>query len=69
MKGLEQFTRVCASCRSVHEEDGQWTAPRPIALPDAHVSHGICPACTKKLYPKLYWRLAQRHPELFRKHA
>jgi hypothetical protein len=69
MNAVEPFTRICASCKRVHEEDGQWTAPSPIGHALARVSHGICPACTKKLYPKIYGRLAQRHPELFRKQA
>jgi len=69
MNGVQQFTRVCASCKRVHEEDGQWTAPPPVGLPEEGVSHGICPSCTRKLYPKLYSRLVQQYPELFRKLA
>lgn len=69
MNGVQHFTSVCASCKRVREEDGQWTVPSSIELPGVHVSHGICPDCTKKLYPKLYGRLALQHPELFRKHA
>lgn len=71
MNVVQPFIRVCASCKRINETNGQWITPHPLAipLPDTQVTHGICPSCTKTLYPDLYVRLARRYPELFRKRA
>jgi hypothetical protein len=61
MKGGRAFVRICASCKQVQEADGQWKTPEPSAkrLPAALITHGLCPACTSRLYPEIYRTLCK----------
>ena len=43
---------ICASCKSVRDEDRGWVQVEDYFL-DMVFSHGICPACCEKLYPDL----------------
>jgi len=56
VKTLRGLLPICANCKSIREEDGTWV---PIEEyigdhADTEFSHGICPACAKKLYPEFY---------------
>ncbi len=54
MKYLEGFLSICASCKKIRDEKGNW---HPIesyihARTEAKFSHGICPECAEELYPE-----------------
>ena len=56
MKYLEGILPVCASCKKIRDEKGDW---QPIEYyiherSEAEFSHGICPECSERLYPELY---------------
>lgn len=55
IKTLSGMLPICASCKKIRNDDGYW---QQIELyigdhSEADFSHGICPACEKKLYPDL----------------
>ena len=55
IQNLKELLPVCANCKKVRNEDGEWQ-PLEKYLHDSSgtsVSHGICPDCRKKLYPNL----------------
>ena len=51
---LGTFLPICANCRRIREKNGSWTQiERYISdHSDTEFSHGICPECSKKLYPE-----------------
>jgi len=53
---LGAFLPICANCKSIREEDGTWVPIEEYIGDhgDTVFSHGICPACAKKLYPEFY---------------
>lgn len=55
MKILEGILPICASCKMIRDENGQWNQIESYirARSAAEFSHGICPDCVKKLYPDL----------------
>lgn len=53
LKTLRGVIPICANCKSIKDMHGEW---HPIEdylskHPETDFSHGICPACMKKLYP------------------
>jgi hypothetical protein len=44
---------ICASCKKIRDSEGSWEQLELYIQKhsDAQFSHGICPDCTKKLYP------------------
>lgn len=54
-KILSGFIPICASCKNIRDEDGVWHQVETYVQKrtEAQFSHGICPACMKKLYPYL----------------
>ncbi|MGA7295342.1 MAG: PAS domain S-box protein [Terriglobales bacterium] len=54
VKLLSGLLSICASCKKIHNEDGEWefleTYIRSRSAAD--FSHGLCPECLKKLYPE-----------------
>lgn len=54
-KILSGFIPICASCKNIRDEDGAWQPVETYVQKrtEAQFSHGLCPACIKKLYPYL----------------
>ena len=52
---LSGLLPICASCRKIRDDKGYWSQLEAYVLEhsDVQFSHGICPECTKKLYPGL----------------
>ncbi len=50
---------LCCGCSRLRTENGRWSkyTVRAVDYPDTEFSHGICPACLKRLYPFLAKRL------------
>jgi PAS domain S-box-containing protein len=56
VKTLSGLLPICASCKQIRDDKGNWN-PIETYVRDrsnAQFSHGICPECTKKLYPDYY---------------
>ena len=55
MRHLEGILPVCASCKKIRDEKGDWHQIESYIRrrSDAEFSHGICPECQEKLYPEL----------------
>ena len=53
---LEGFIPICANCKKIKNTDDQWEQIEQYITKHslAQFSHGICPDCTRKLYPELY---------------
>lgn len=56
IKILRGVFPICASCKMIRDDKGEWIQIESYikARSEAEFSHGICPACTKKLYPEYY---------------
>jgi hypothetical protein len=54
VKILSGLIPICASCKYVRDDEGYWNKMESYisAHSEAEFSHGICPDCTKKLYPE-----------------
>lgn len=52
---LSGLLPMCASCKSVRDDDGFWQEVEAYLSTHTHAefSHGICPCCIDKLYPDL----------------
>lgn len=59
VNGLDQLQgiiNICASCKRIHDENGDWV---PLELyierhSNVSFSHGLCPDCAETLYPKFF---------------
>jgi hypothetical protein len=54
VKDLQDLLPICASCKKVRDDSGYWQqVERYIGEHfKTQVTHGICPECSKKLYPE-----------------
>jgi len=52
---LKGLVPICASCKRVRQDDGYWEQIETYVKErsDADFSHGICPDCTRRLYPEV----------------
>ena len=41
---------VCSNCEKIRDENGNWVSYDFTEYHKAQFTHGICPACAKKLY-------------------
>lgn len=50
--GLREFVAICAGCKKIREESGQWRSLESHFQEHslAQFTHGICPECVKKFY-------------------
>jgi PAS domain S-box-containing protein len=56
VKTLSGLLPICSSCKKIRDDKGYWNQIEGYIHKhsDATFSHGICPECTKKLYPGYY---------------
>lgn len=56
VKKLSGMLPICASCKKIRDDKGYWTQVETYIRDrsEAEFTHGICPECTKKLYPEIY---------------
>lgn len=54
-KTLQGFLPICANCKKIRDDAGFWHQVEVYiaARTDVEFSHGICPECREKLYPKV----------------
>lgn len=53
VKALSGLLPVCASCKSIRNDDGYWQKMEAYLREhsDVEFTHGLCPPCVEKLYP------------------
>jgi hypothetical protein len=53
---LQGFLPICASCKRIRDLEGSWTLLEKYISEHSEVmfSHGLCPECTRKLFPQLF---------------
>jgi hypothetical protein len=61
VKTLSGFFPICASCKRIRDDKGYWNQIEAYISEhsEAKFSHGICPECTKKLYPDIHFQKAK----------
>ncbi|PKB58589.1 MAG: hypothetical protein BZY83_06265 [SAR202 cluster bacterium Casp-Chloro-G2] len=61
IKVLQGLLPICASCKKIRNDSGDWSQMEAYisAHSEAEFSHGICPDCQQRLYPKVYARLQE----------
>lgn len=75
IKKLEGLLPICYSCKKIRmQEADEWDQKSWIPLEkyitdrtDAEFTHGLCPICLKKLYPKFYSEYEKKDSELHKK--
>ena len=53
---LSGLLPICASCKKIRNEEGNWNQIEEYLSDRSEVkfSHGVCPECAKNLYPDIY---------------
>jgi transcriptional regulator with GAF, ATPase, and Fis domain len=53
LQALRGLVPICTHCKSIRDDKGKWNPVEHYLIkhPEADFSHGICPSCSKKLYP------------------
>ena len=61
VKVLKGFLPICAECKRIRDDDGQWHYVESYIEEhsDAEFTHGLCPDCGKRLYPKYHREAGQ----------
>jgi len=56
VKTLKGLLPICASCKKIRNDEGYWEQIEVYIKEhsEADFTHGICPECAKKIYPKYY---------------
>jgi PAS domain S-box-containing protein len=56
VKKLEGMLPICASCKRIRDDKGSWHQIEEYIHEhsEAEFSHGICPECAQKIYPKYF---------------
>jgi len=56
VRKLEGILPICASCKRIRDDKGDWNQMEAYIHDhsEAEFSHGICPECAKKIYPKYF---------------
>jgi methyl-accepting chemotaxis protein len=59
VKTLKGIVPICSSCKKIRDEHGYWNRIEKYIAEhtDAEFSHGICPECSEKLYPKTHLQI------------
>ncbi|MBA4396613.1 MAG: response regulator [Syntrophus sp. (in: bacteria)] len=54
VRTLRGIIPICANCKNIRDDKGYWNQVEAYIRDhtEAEFSHGICPACLKKLYPE-----------------
>jgi hypothetical protein len=52
---LEGLLAICANCKKIKNDDGSWQSVETYiaSRTDAKFSHGVCPDCSRELYPEI----------------
>lgn len=66
LKILKGILPICASCRKIRTEDGNYQALDQYISErsDTRFSHGICPNCARTLYPDNYQKIVEEQKSM-----
>ena len=55
VKVLSGLLPMCASCKNIRDDKGYWQSVESYvsAHSEATFTHGLCPACVRRLYPEI----------------
>lgn len=56
IKTLSGLLPICASCKKIRDDEGTWVQIESYIRDnsEADFTHGVCPECAIRLYPKLF---------------
>ena len=56
VKALSGLLPICSSCKKIRDDKGYWNQIEAYIAEhtEAQFSHGLCPECARKLYPKYF---------------
>ncbi|MBN2280034.1 MAG: PAS domain S-box protein [Candidatus Marinimicrobia bacterium] len=62
IKTLEGLIPICANCKKIRSDDGYWEEVEVYIKnrSKADFTHGLCPSCTKQMYPEIYEKLKEQ---------
>ena len=62
IRQLKGILPICASCKKIRDDQGDWHQVESYIekRSKAEFTHGICPACTDRLYPEFTRRKASK---------
>lgn len=62
IKTLEGLIPICARCKKIRNDDGYWEEVEIHICnhTKADFTHGLCPTCTKEMYPDIYKKLKEQ---------
>ena len=62
VRKLSGLLPICASCKKIRDDKGYWNQIEAYIRDhsEADFSHGICPECSRKLYPEYHRRAAEK---------
>jgi len=62
IKTLSGLLPICSKCKKIRDDQGYWTQVETYVAKrtDATFTHGICPDCTKELFPDVYKRMKDK---------
>jgi hypothetical protein len=62
VRKLSGLLPICASCKKIRDDKGYWNQIEAYIRDhsEAEFSHGICPDCTRKLYPEYYRKESEK---------
>ena len=62
VKVLSGFLPICAACKKIRDDTGYWRQIEEYISKHSNAlfSHGICPDCSKKLYPEYHEEIQRR---------
>ena len=62
---LRGMLPICSTCKKIRNDSGSWDVMEAYitAHSDATFSHGICPVCVNKQFPKVYEKIKTRLSE------
>ncbi len=64
VRTLSGLLPICAACKKIRDDEGYWHDVEEYisSHSDTEFSHGICPDCSKRLYPTYHQKLQQVPP-------
>src|SRR5574341_714372 len=69
IRHLTGLLPMCALCKKIRDDQGLWSQVEQYFeehYADLQFTHGLCPACSRQLYPGLFPRLSEKHPEAYK---
>lgn len=69
VKRLTGLLPMCALCKKIRDDKGLWSQVEQYFqdhYADLQFTHGMCPACSRQLYPELFPKLSDRQPEAYK---